>query len=94
MAHDAVKGFVVHHEQRLLLDYSCLKIFIPEPDYLLAMKTLSARVEGTDKEDVKFLINVLKLKTPTEVFKILENYYPQTVSKPATRFFIEELFGE
>jgi hypothetical protein len=89
---DAVKGYVVVHPQKALLNLSNLKIFVPEPDYLLAMKTLAARVEGTDKQDVQFLINLLGLKSAQEVFSILEKYYPRQHIKPATQFFIEELF--
>lgn len=89
---DAVKGFVVQHPQRILWNLSNLKVFVPEPDYLLAMKTLAARVEATDRQDVEFLIKVLNLKTPQEVFGILEKYYPKQQIKPATQYFIEELF--
>lgn len=90
---DAVKGFVVSHPQRVLWELSHLKVYVPEPDYLLAMKTLAARVEGTDQQDVKFLIGLLRLKTPEEVFAILEKYYPKQQIKPATQFFVEELFS-
>ena len=89
---DAVKGFVVQHPQKTLLNLSHLKVFVPEPDYLLAMKTLAARVEATDKQDVQFLINLLGIKSAQEVFGILEKYYPRQQIKPATQFFIEELF--
>ena len=68
------------------------RVYVPEPDYLLAMKTLAARVEGTDKEDVKFLIALLGITRAEEVFAILEKYYPRRQIKPATQFFVEELF--
>jgi hypothetical protein len=45
------------------------------------------------KGDVELLIKFLGLKTPDEVFAILEKYYPRQRVKPATQFFIEELFG-
>jgi len=89
---DAVKGFVVQHPQKTFLNLSHLKVFVPEPDYLLAMKTLAARVEATDKQDVQFLIDLLGIKSAQEVFAILEKYYPRQQIKPATQFFIEELF--
>ncbi|MDM8521625.1 DUF6036 family nucleotidyltransferase [Anaerolineales bacterium HSG6] len=89
---DAVKGFVVNHSQRVFLDLSHLMVYVPEPDYLLAMKTLAARVDGTDKGDVEFLINYLGLQTPAEVFTIIENYYPRQRIKPVTQYFVEELF--
>ncbi|MCI0662897.1 MAG: DUF6036 family nucleotidyltransferase [Acidobacteria bacterium] len=89
---DAVKGFVVEHPQRVIFDLPALKVYVPEPDYLLAMKTLASRVDSSDKEDILFLINLLNLKTAGEVFVILEKYYPQHQIKPATQFFVEELF--
>ncbi len=91
---DAVKGFVVQHPQRALLNLSHLMVYVPEADYLLAMKTLAARVDGTDKGDVQFLIKHLGLKTPAEVFTIVEKYYPRQQIKPATQYFIEELFED
>jgi hypothetical protein len=90
---DAVKGFVVQHAQRVLFDLPNLKVYVPEPDYLLDMKTLAARVEGTDPEDVRFLINLLDLRSAEEVFAVLERYYPCHRIKPATQFFVEEIFG-
>ena len=89
---DGVKGYLGEHQQRILLDLSNLKVFVPEPDYLLAMKTLSARADTFDKTDVKLLIDQLKLHSPDEVFSIVEKYYPRHQIKPATQYFIEELF--
>lgn len=89
---DAVKGYVVPHLQRILFNLSNLKVYVPEADYLLAMKVLAARVEGTDKIDVQFLIKLLGIKTPEAVFSILEKYYPREQIRPATQFFVEEMF--
>lgn len=44
--------------------------------------------------DVKFLISHLGLTRPEQVFAILESYYPRHRIKPATQFFIEELFEQ
>ena len=91
---DAVKGFVVQHPQRIFLDAPHLKVYVPEPDYLLAMKTLAARVDTTDRQDIEFLIRALNLVRPEDVFAILEKYYPRQQVKPATQFFVEELFEQ
>jgi len=91
---DAVKGFLVPHQQRIFLDLPNLKVYVPETDYLLAMKTISARADSYDPEDVKRLIGALGLKTPDEVFAVIEKYYPRLQIKPATQYFIEELFGQ
>jgi hypothetical protein len=88
----AVKGYVVPHRQRVLFDFPNLKVFVPEPDYLLAMKALAARAEAPDRSDIELLIKLLGIKKPEEVFVILEKYYPRQQIKPATQYFIEELF--
>lgn len=91
---DGVKEFLVPHPQRTFLNLSHLKVYMPEPDYLLAMKAISARAESYDPEDVKLLIHLLGLKNPNEVFTIIEKYYPRQQIKPATQYFIEELFEQ
>src|SRR6266487_2265467 len=55
---DAVSGYVVEHPQRILFDLPALKVFVPEPDYLLAMKTLASRAETSDQQDIQFLIKL------------------------------------
>ena len=91
---DGVKGYIVKHPQRIYIDLSNLKIFVPEPDYLLAMKALSARPETVDQDDVRTLIQLLGIKNADEVFSILEKYYPRQQIKPATQYFIRELLGQ
>jgi hypothetical protein len=91
---DAVKDFLVPHQQKVFFDLPNLKVYVPEPDYLLAMKAISARVESYDPEDVKLLIQELGLKNPEEVFALIEKYYPRQQIKPATQYFIEELFEQ
>jgi hypothetical protein len=80
---DAVEIFLAPHDKRILLDLSHLKIYTPPPDYLLAMKTLSARANTMDLDDLKVLISDLRLESPDAVFAIVKNYYPQKEIKPA-----------
>lgn len=89
---DAVKGFLVKHSQKIFLSLSHLNVYMPEPDYLLAMKAISARIDATDQQDVRYLIRFLNIKTPEAVFSIIDKYYPHDKIKPATQYFIEELF--
>jgi hypothetical protein len=89
---NGVKMFLVEHEKNILFDWSNLKVYVPSPDYLLAMKTLSARANTSDRNDIEFLIAKLNLRNPEQVFNIVKNYYPRKEIKPATRFLIEELF--
>ncbi len=89
---DAVKGYLVPGFQREgVLALSHLQVWAPEPRYMLAMKCISARWDTNDRDDVIFLIKLLKLKKPREVFEIIEKYYPRDRVLPKTKFFIEEV---
>ena len=91
---DGVKGFLVEHPRKVFLNLSHLVVMVADPEYMLAMKSLSARIDGTDSKDIEFLINKLKITTVDEVFKIIDKYYPRRIIKPATQFFLEEVFDE
>jgi hypothetical protein len=87
----AVKMFVVEHEKQILFDFPCLKVFVPETDYLLAMKVLAARADTRDLEDIEFLLSALELRDVEQVAAIVRNYYPHKNIKPETIFLLEEL---
>lgn len=89
---DGVKGFIVEHSKRVLFDWPNLKVYFSDPEYLLAMKAFASRVDATDKDDIKFLIKELKIESAKELLNIIEKYYPRGRIKPATQFFVEELF--
>lgn len=92
---DAVKGLLVEGFKRVdVLNLSHLRVWAPEPRYMLAMKCLAARWDSHDKEDVIFLIQLLKLKAPKEVFEIIESYYPKNQILPKTKFFLEEILSK
>jgi hypothetical protein len=91
---DAVKGFLSdRNETSLLLDLPGLKVFVASPEYLLAMKCMSMRLgkEDTDLEDVKFLMNHLKLQRAADVLELVSRYYPEDRIQPKTRFAVEEI---
>jgi hypothetical protein len=91
---DAAKGFILPgFAKQEVMTMSHLRVWAPEPRYMLAMKCISARWDTSDRDDVIFLIKELKLKKPAEVFEILESYYPHNRIPPKTQFFIEELFS-
>jgi hypothetical protein len=90
---DAVKGYLVGgFDKREVFTLSHLRVWTPEPKYLLSMKCLSARWDSHDRDDVKFLIEHLKIKKAQEVFSLIEHFYPKNKIPPKTQFFIEELF--
>lgn len=86
-----VKMFVVNHEKRILFDLPCLKVFAPEADYLLAMKTLAARADTSDLDDIRFLLKRLQLQSVDDALKIVKEFYPKKAVKPETVFLLEEL---
>lgn len=90
---DAVKAFVQGEFVReTVLELSNLRVWAPEPRYMLAMKCVSARWDTHDRDDCVFLIKTLALESPAEVFAIIEGYYPKNRILPKTQFLIEELF--
>jgi hypothetical protein len=89
---DGAKAYLTEGFKRVdVLNLSHLRVWAPEPRYMLAMKCLSARWDTLDRKDVQFLIGFLKLKKKTEVFRIIEHYYPKARIPAKTQFFIEEL---
>lgn len=91
---DAVKGFI--HKappQQNILTLSNLRVWSPTPEYMLAMKCISARWDSHDKDDIIFLMDLLELKKPNDVYKIICQYYPQKTVPPKTQFVIEEILS-
>lgn len=90
---DAAKGYIHGDFKREeILSLSNLRVWAPEPQYMLAMKCISARWDSSDRDDVIFLIKYLNIKSPKKVFSIIEKFYPKNQVPTKTRFFIEELF--
>jgi hypothetical protein len=90
----AVKMFVVRHKRELLFDLPNLRVTVPEPDYLLAMKIMSLRPGTEDENDAAFLIKRLQLKTKEDVLEIVTDYYPQKELKPRTVVWLESHFEQ
>lgn len=90
---DAAKGYFLSDPPHVaVLDYSHLRVWAPTAPYMLAMKCLSARFDTHDADDVRFLVEHLDLKSPAQVFAILETYCPRKQIPAKTQFFIEEIF--
>jgi hypothetical protein len=88
----AVKMSLVEHQRHIFLDLPCLKVYVPETDYLLAMKVLAARADTSDADDILFLVNELNLSSVDEVSEIARSYYPRKEIKPEAVFLLEEIF--
>jgi hypothetical protein len=95
---DSVKGFIRSDlfNYKLFIRFDNLSVYIPEPEYLLAMKSISMRigVESLDIDDIKFLIDHLKLEKLDDIFDIIKKYYPRDQIPQKTYYAIEEIFQE
>ncbi len=99
---DGVKGFVsARHETTAenLPQFAHLRVTMPVPEYLLAMKCMAARIGGTSSEpsdvaDIVFLIRYLKLPSAQAVLTCVSEYYPANRISPKTQYLVEGLFDE
>ena len=98
---DGVKGFVSSvqdYTEDGMPQFSHLRVIRPSAAYLLAMKSMAARVEGGDtggdKEDLKLLALHLGLSTAEQVLEIVARYYPADRLAVKTRYFVEEAMQE
>lgn len=92
---DGVKGFVNEKIETMeFAKFRALKVASVTPEYLLAMKLMSARVTGQDYSDIKFLLNKLNIKTVQEAQNIVEKFYPIKLILPKTMYVIEQSLEE
>lgn len=99
---DGVKGFIsARHEITAgqLPQFSNLRLTMPTPEYLLAMKCVAARIglgagESDDTSDIRFLIRHLGLTTAGSVLDLVAAYFPADRIPAKTRFLVESLFEE
>ena len=100
---DGVKGFVsTHHETTTgeLPQFPNLRMTMPVPEYLLAMKCMAARIGGATAEDpsdvidIVFLIQRIGLKSSEEVLDLVGRYYAAERIPVKTQYLVESLFEE
>mgnify|MGYP003550998427 CR=1 FL=1 len=93
---DAAKGYMPADTQprTLLLELPNLSVWTPPPQYLLAMKAISARLDSNDAADLRTLIGHMKLRRAEDVLEVVARYYPRDQIPPRTQYFLEELFEQ
>ncbi len=93
---DAVKGFLSDRgEFSPWLELSNLRVFMPVPEYLLAMKCVAFRLgpEFRDEDDVRYLLRYLNIERAEEALAIVERYFPVERIPPKTRFALQEILS-
>lgn len=91
---DAVKGYLSPRgEFDPFLELAQLKVFVPRPEYLLAMKCAAVRLgeEFHDLEDVRYLLRYLNISSADEALAIVNRYFDEERLLPKTRLVLEEL---
>jgi hypothetical protein len=99
---DGVKGFISsRHETTTgnLPQFPSLRLTMPVPEYLLAMKCMAARLGGTTGEptdipNIIFLIRHLRLDSARAVLDLVGRYYPANRIPVKTQYLVEGLFEE
>jgi hypothetical protein len=99
---DAAKSFVSARHETVtgnLPQFAHLRLTMPTPEYLLAMKCMASRVgavetEADDVGDIIFLIRHLRLRNAPEVLSLVADYYPASRVPVKAQYLVESLFSE
>lgn len=103
---DEVKGFLSIHDADGIesldsFELSHLRVYVANPEYLLAMKCLAARMgqheEGevaTDLNDALWLSRYLGISSREEIARVVLKFFPDRELPERTGFFVEELLEQ
>jgi Nucleotidyltransferase of unknown function (DUF6036) len=98
---DGVKEFVSTKHETIsgnLPQFPNLRLTMPAPEYLLAMKCMASRIGATvdegDVGDIIFLIRHLQLKSASAVMGIVAEYYPSDRIPIKAQYLVDGLFDE
>ena len=73
-----------------------LRVFVPTPEYMLAMKLMAMRLDPaggkSDIADIVNLIDVVGLKTPEETIDFAASFYPEAKISARLHLGIRELW--
>jgi hypothetical protein len=73
-----------------------LRVFVPSPEYMLAMKLMAMRLDPTgaksDFADIINLIDVVGLNTPEDLVDFAASFYPEAKISGRLRLGIRELW--
>jgi hypothetical protein len=93
---DAVFGFLtVRGDFEPWADLPNLRVLVATPEYMLAMKCIALRAqdEAPDRDDIRFLLRYLGLRSASEALDVVLRFYEEPMATLRTRLFLEEVFG-
>jgi hypothetical protein len=86
---DAVKGFLyAQPETQPWADFPGLRIYVPNPAYIFAMKALAGR-----PADIPDACAELRLTSPAEALAIVKRYVPERLLTARVQYLVEDLFA-
>lgn len=97
---DGVKGFVSPREELSLMQEFAgegpgLRIYMPSPQYLFAMKCMAMRPEGLDGShdisDIEALADEAEVPDAASALALVEAFYPNRAIPPKVQFAVEEI---
>jgi hypothetical protein len=92
---DGVKGLLpdrADDDSRVGYSSDGLTVVVASPEYMFAMKALSAR-QTNDTEDLLALAKILDVHTPEQAFAIVEKFYGKQRLTINSQYFIEQTFS-
>jgi hypothetical protein len=92
---DAVKSYLLGDdaESQVVYENGPLQVAVASPQYILAMKLLSARPEQ-DREDIRLLYDLCGYNSREDGLELLRRYLPDQLIPERSVYILEELFGE
>ena len=91
---DGVKGLLPDFEdsgRQFTVVSEGIRIVVPSPEYLFAMKAVSARI-GVDDDDVRLLGTRIGIKTVDEAYEAVEKFYRRERISAKAGFYIQTIF--
>jgi len=98
---DGVKGFLSHNEQMRVMETFLgspeggLRVYVPTPEYMFAMKCMAMRPEGVDGShdisDIEALADLAGIEDAASALSLVEGFYPAARIPPKVRFGVEEI---
>ena len=75
-----------------------LRVFVPRPEYLFAMKCRAMRAGGSDEhgdvDDIRHLAREIGIVDAEQAFALVGSFYPRAQLEPKVQFGIEEIFSD
>jgi len=93
----AIKGYMsTGGGSARFLELSNLRVFVPPPEYLLAVKCAAMRLgeDFRELDDVRYVLRSLNISNAEEALSIVMRYFGERQLAPATKTVLESLFAE